>query len=72
MTNHVIGFVIGISQWKMHYLIHGVVLGLIISLTASIRFLTDDILTFILYALAGALYGIIIVLLAAKAFKSPL
>jgi hypothetical protein len=67
-----IGFIIGISGWKIHYLLHGALLGLIISVTVSIGFLGSDNLGFVLYTSAGILYGIMIELLATKAFKSPM
>ena len=67
-----IGFVIGISNWKTNYLFHGVLIGLFISLTVSIRFLADDMLSFILYTFAGILYGIMIEFLATKIFRAPM
>jgi hypothetical protein len=65
-----IGFIIGISGWKINYLLHGAVLGFIISITVSIGFLGSNNLGFGLYTSAGILYGIGIELLATKAFKT--
>ena len=67
-----LGLVIGISGWRIHYLLHGGVLGLILSLSVSVGFLPDDILPFFLYTTAGILYGIMIEWLSTDVFKSPM
>ena len=67
-----LGFVIGISGWQINYLLHGAVLGLILSLSVSIGFVADDLLGFFLYTGARILYGVMIEWLATVVFKVPL
>ncbi|MBL7113503.1 MAG: hypothetical protein ISS19_16315 [Bacteroidales bacterium] len=67
-----IGFVIGISGWKIQYLLHGAMLGFIISITVSIGFIGSNNLGFVLYTTAGILYGVMIELLSTKIFKAPM
>jgi hypothetical protein len=66
-----LGFVIGISSWRIKHHLHGALLGLILSLTVSIGFLPDETLKFILYTSAGIFYGIMIDWLATNVFKAP-
>ena len=73
MANRVLlGIIIGISNWRVNYLLHGAILGLIVSLSVSIGFLPENILGFFLYTLAGIVYGIMIEWLATIVFKSPM
>ena len=73
MANRILlGFIIGISCWSVNYLLHGAILGLIVSLSISIGFLPDDIFGLFVYTLFGILYGIMIEWLSTKAFKSPM
>jgi len=65
-----LGFVIGISSWKIKHHLHGALLGLILSLTVSIGFLPDETLKFYLYTGAGIFYGIMIDWLATNVFKA--
>lgn len=65
-----LGFVIGISSWRVKGHLHGALLGLILSLTVSIGFLPGDILKFFLYTGAGIFYGIMIDWLATDIFKA--
>ncbi|MFO8036371.1 MAG: hypothetical protein R6U57_07075 [Anaerolineales bacterium] len=67
-----LGFAIGISGWRIHYLLHGAVMGLIFSLSVSIGFLPADQLPFFLYTSAGVLYGMFIEWLSSDIFKAPL
>jgi len=66
-----LGFVVGISSWKIKHHLHGALLGLILSLTISIGFLPDEFLKFTLYTGAGIFYGIMIDWLATDVFKAP-
>jgi hypothetical protein len=73
MANRILlGFIIGISCWRINYLLHGAILGLIVSLSVSIGFFPDKILGFLLYTPAGIVYGIMIEWLATIALKSPM
>ena len=67
-----LGFVIGISCWRINYLLHGAILGLILSLSVSIGFLPGNLLGFFLYTSAGILYGIFIEWLSTDVFKAPM
>jgi len=66
-----IGFVIGISNVKnMHYILHGAFIGLLVSLTMSFNFLPGDKLSFVMYSLAGIVYGVLIEIFSTKVFKT--
>lgn len=67
-----IGFVIGISGWRINYLLHGAIIGLIISITTSIKFLPDDMISFVLYTCAGVVYGLLTEFLSTVVFKAPM
>ena len=67
-----LGFVIGISGWRINYLLHGAVLGLILSLTVSIGFIADNVLGFFLFTFAGVIYGLMIEWLSTNVFKAPM
>ena len=71
VTNRLLlGFVIGISSWRINYLLHGAALGLILSLTVSIGF--TDLTDFALYTSAGVLYGLMIEAFSTVTFSSPM
>lgn len=73
MANRLLlGFVIGISGWRINYLLHGAILGLIVSLSVSIGFLPVNSLGFFLYTVAGVFYGILIEWLSTRVFKAPM
>jgi len=65
-----LGFIIGISSLKMNFLLHGALIGLLVSLITSIPFLEGGIIGFLLFTTAGIFYGILIELFATKIFKS--
>ena len=66
-----IGFIIGISGWKkLNYILHGAVIGLLVSITKSLTFLPADKLSFILFTSAGIIYGIFIEILSTNLFKA--
>jgi hypothetical protein len=66
-----LGFVVGISAWKIQGKLHGALLGLILSLTVSIGFLPVDWVKFLLYTSAGIFYGWLIEWLASDIFNAP-
>jgi len=73
MANRILlGFIMGISCWKLHYLLHGAMLGLIVSFSVSIGFLPDNIFGIFLYTSAGVVYGIMIEWLSTIMFKAPM
>ena len=67
-----LGFVVGISGCKMSHLLHGALLGLLISLTVSIGFLPSDLLRFFLFTSAGIIYGLLIEWLATDILHAPM
>ena len=66
-----LGFVIGISGWRIHHLLHGALLGLLFSLSVSIGYLPDGMIDFVAYTLAGTFYGVAIEWLATDLFSAP-
>jgi hypothetical protein len=66
-----LGFIIGISNLKIHYLIHGMFMGILVSLITSISFLESGIKGFIMLSLAGMIYGLLIELFATRIFRAP-
>jgi len=67
-----IGFVIGISSWRIHYLVNGALIGLIVTLSASVVILPQNIKGFVMYTFAGIVYGLLIELFATKVFKAKM
>jgi len=67
-----LGFAIGISGWKLDRFLHGAALGLLFSLSVSIGFLPNSLLGFLLYTLAGTLYGVLIEWLATDVLRAPM
>ena len=66
-----LGFVIAISCWRIHHLVHGALLGFLFSLSVSIGYLPDGVIDFAAYTLAGTFYGVLIEWLATDLFKAP-
>ena len=67
-----IGFVIGISKWKIQYLLHGALIGFLVTLSSSIGILFTNVEGFLMYTAAGIVYGLLIELFATKVFKAPM
>lgn len=57
-----IGFAIGISGWRIHWAPHGIVVGLVGSLPLAVYplFTPDGFLGFLMYELAGGVWGFLI------------
>jgi len=69
LNRTLIGFVIGISSWEINYLLHGALIGAVVSWTTSVygaAFGLNPLLWF------GIAYGIIIELITTKALKAPM
>ena len=71
-----IGFVIGISAWKMNWLLHGILMGLIVGLPFSLSAMAQQVpgmgkwgIFFLTWAL-GIVYGFIIELVTSVFFKA--
>jgi hypothetical protein len=67
-----IGFVLGISRWKTNHILHGAIIGLVVTLSTSIGLLTQNIQGFMMYTCAGIIYGILIEILATNIFKAKM
>jgi hypothetical protein len=67
-----LGFIIGISSLRINYLLHGMLIGFLVSLISSISFLENGISGFLFFTIAGIIYGLLIELFATKVFKTPL
>jgi hypothetical protein len=67
-----IGLVIGISSFRIHYLLNGIIIGFLVSLSYSIAMLvSNNIEGFISYTIAGAIFGLLIELYVTKWCKAP-
>jgi uncharacterized membrane protein YjjP (DUF1212 family) len=67
----ILGFMIGISNLRLHYLINGAIIGFLVSLISSLLIIQENIIGFILFTTAGILYGALIDWAATKIFKVP-
>ena len=67
-----IGFVIGISAWRIHWVWHGIILGGIVGLPFSYWMLLRgaDFLNFIMVLLISCFFGFFIVLFTSAIFKA--
>ena len=67
-----LGFFIGISNLKINYIVHGIMIGLLVSLITSIPFLEGNIKGFLFFTFAGIIYGFLIEVFATKVFKAKI
>jgi hypothetical protein len=65
------GLVIGMSRIKINYLLHGALIGLLVTLSYSIGMVTDNINGFITYTMAGIIYGVLIEFFVTKIGHAP-
>lgn len=65
-----IGFVIGISALPIHHLAHGVLIGVLGSLPMAV--LSPNVQGAVMLTLYGALWGLLIEVIATKVFKAPM
>ncbi len=68
LNRTLIGFVIGISGLRMNYLLHGILIGAVVTLTMAVF---GDLSGAIALMLFGMGYGFLIELLTTKVFKAP-
>lgn len=64
------GFFIGISGLELNYLLHGALIGFIVSLISSLQFLENGIKGFPIFTITGIIYGFLIELFATKVFNN--
>ena len=69
LNRTLLGFTIGISGLKWNYLIHGIIIGAIMSLPLAVPALFNSTTGFILLLVGGAVYGLIIELITSGLFK---
>lgn len=67
-----IGFVIAASGWRIHYLLHGALIGLIVTLSTSVVILPQDIKGFLYFTIAGIFYGTLIEFAATRVFNAAM
>ena len=75
LNRALIGFCIGISNWKnMNYLLHGLIMGLLVTIPLSIFPLMDGriLMGFASLEVAGAVYGLLTELIVTKLLKAPI
>jgi hypothetical protein len=67
----ILGFLIGISNLKLNYLLNGAIIGLLVSLISSLLVLEENTVGFILFTSAGIIYGTLIDWFTTKVLKAP-
>jgi hypothetical protein len=67
-----IGFVIAVSGWRIHYLLHGALIGLIVTLSTAVVIIPQDLKGFLYFTIAGVLYGTLIELAATRLFNAAM
>ena len=66
-----LGFVIGISRLRMNYLLHGAFIGFLVTLSYSTGMILDNnVMGFIMYTVAGIIFGLLIELFVTKICKA--
>jgi len=70
LNRTLIGFVIGISAWRLHFIPHGLLIGVFVSLSPALAALsTVGYNIFIGTLIMGAIYGLVINLIVELIFK---
>jgi hypothetical protein len=74
MNRTLIGFIIGVSAWRMHWAIHGIVIGFIGSLAIAAPLVGEPggVRGFVMLMVAGIVWGFLIELITAVVFKAPM
>lgn len=69
-----IGFMIGISCWRMHWVLHGIIIGLLGTLPIAASMFGDPakVTGAILFLVAGIVWGFLIELLTTVVFRAPM
>ena len=66
------GFVIGISNWRINFLLHGAIIGFLVTFSLSVGIIFTSLQGFAMYTVAGIIYGVMIELFATKVLKAPM
>lgn len=72
LNRTLIGFVIGISAWKIHMVIHGLLIGIFVSLSPAFAVLAVPEAGYNIFVgtlIMGAVYGLIINVVVGMIFK---
>ncbi len=75
LNRAMIGFIIGLSCWRIGWLLHGVLIGFLGTLPMSFPLIFVDSAgfnAFLIYTIAGIVWGFLIELLTTKVFKAPM
>ncbi|MBU0520288.1 hypothetical protein KJ564_15270 [bacterium] len=70
-----IGFVIGISAWKMHWALHGSLIGVLGTLPMSVPLIVTPEAgpnAFLIFTIAGLVWGVLIEVTASVVFKAKM
>ncbi|MCD6335857.1 MAG: hypothetical protein J7M27_11085 [Candidatus Latescibacteria bacterium] len=67
-----IGFVIGISAIRIHYLLHGILIGALGSITMGVASIDQGLNGLMMITLFGMLWGLLIEGIATKGFKAEM
>jgi len=67
-----IGFVIGISAIRIHYLLHGILIGALGSLPMGVAAIGEDLNSLVMITLFGMLWGLLIEWIATKGFEAEM
>jgi len=67
----IIGFLIGVSGWKMDWAIHGITMGFIGGSPLWLASIQSGINALIIMLIASIVWGILIELITTKVFKAP-
>ena len=67
-----IGFVIGVSAIRIHYLLHGILIGALGSITMGVASIDQGLNGLVMITLFGMLWGLLIEWIATKGFKAEM
>ena len=67
----IIGFLIGVSGWKMQWAIHGIIMGFIGGAPLWLSSYQGGMNALIIMLVASVVWGFLIELITTKAFKAP-
>ncbi len=70
-----IGFTIGISGWRIPWYLHGILIGFVGTMPLAMPLVITSgagMIPFLMYAIAGIVWGFVIELVTCKVFKAPM
>ena len=72
LNRALIGFVIGISAIRIHYLLHGILIGALGSIVMGVASIDQGLNGLVIITVFGMLWGLLIELIATKGFKAEM